>query len=89
MSLYHVQIDRDGRLTPDDGIEYPDLATARAEVVRTAVERLRDRLRHGTTEVTIYVTDSDGRELFTATARVDLSPVSDDESVETAGPIAR
>lgn len=76
MALYYVHVDRHGAPILEDGIEYPDLATARAEIARTAVERLRDRVRKGATDVTIYVTDATGRELFAATARVELTPAA-------------
>ena len=76
MSLYFVQAERGGVPLPEDGIDYPDLATARAEIARTAVARLHDRVRDGTAKVTIHVTDAEGRELFTATATVAVSPLA-------------
>lgn len=74
MSLYFVQAER-GTPAPEDGIDYPDVVTARAEIARTAVARLNDRIRDGTAEVTLYVTDEAGEALFTATATVAVSPL--------------
>lgn len=76
MSLYFVQTDRGCTPLPDDGIEYPDLATARVEIARTAAAALCDRVGNGTAEVSIYVTDEAGTELFTATATVAVSPLA-------------
>ena len=76
MSLYFVQTRRGERPHPDDCIDYPDLATARVEIARTAAARLCDRVGDGTAEVSIYVTDETGRELFSATATVALSPIA-------------
>lgn len=76
MSLYYVQTERGSAPIPDDGIEYADLASARIEIARTAAAWLCDRITDGTAEVSIYVTDGTGRELFTATATVAVSPLA-------------
>lgn len=76
MSLYYVQTDRGSSPSPDDGIEYPDMASARVAIARTAAARLCDRVGSGTAEVSIYVTDAAGTELFTATATVAVSPLA-------------
>lgn len=76
MSLFYVQTERGSAPSPDDGIEYPDIATARIAIAKTAAARLCDRVTDGTAEVAIYVTDDTGRELFAATATVAVSPLA-------------
>jgi hypothetical protein len=76
MSLYYVQTERGAAPMPDDGIEYPDIAMARIAIARTAAARLCDRISDGTAEVSLHVTDDTGRELFTATATVAVSPLA-------------
>lgn len=76
MSLYFVQTDRGSPPSLDDGIDYPDIASARVAIARTAAARLCDRIGDGTAEVSIHVTDESGTELFTATATVAVSPLA-------------
>lgn len=75
MSLYYVQTERGSAPMAEDGIEYPDIASARVAIAKTAAARLCDRVSTGTAEVSLYVTDEAGRELFTATATVAVSPL--------------
>ena len=47
MSLYYVQTERGSSPSPDDGIEYPDIATARVAIAKSAAARLCDRVGNG------------------------------------------
>lgn len=76
MALYYVHTERGSSPSPDDGIEYPDIASARVAIAKSAAARLCDRVGNGTAEVSIYVTDDAGHELFTATATVAVSPLA-------------
>ena len=67
---------RDGPTeTDDEGVDLPNVSTARAEAARAAAEMVKDRVAGDDIGLTIIARDETGRALFQVAALVRVEPL--------------